>query len=306
MIYGLFAMYGTKWVDILPKSNSVAWGSDKDTLAVNLSFNSLADMLEGSHIQLLVDSKLVLTGILIKKSKSKNQFNYTCIDYAWYLNKNKTVIQFNKVKSSDAIHQLCSRFGIRSNIVTINALVTKIYKDQPISDIINEILDNATLEQGTKYIKEMISNVLTVRKLIDYKIYPKFILSDDLVVNSSIEDMKTKVQVVSSDEKNNKILSTATGTNVRIYGVLQEVITVDAKDISKAKNIGTNYLKLNNKIFRDSPLNIIVTDGGEDIRANRSIELNVVSMGLKGWYNIKSCSNTLDNGQFKCSLMIEW
>ncbi|MBU3145028.1 hypothetical protein [Clostridium sp. CF012] len=324
MKYELIALVGGKWINILLKSNGINWSSDKDTLGIQLSFASLFDLVEGTHIQLKINSKVAFTGILVKKTKSKLTYSYTCFDYGWYLNKNETVIQFNKINSSDAIKQLCSKFGIKCNVVQIDyvvkdtktksvkkvkitTIINKIYKDQTISSIIDDILETATLELGTKFIKEMIGDTLYIRKQAEYKIFPKFILSSDLQVNSSIEDMKNKVIVVSNEEKSNRVLaSVSSPNNIKIYGGLQEVLTVEKKDESKAKNIANNFLKENNKVFRDTTLNIVVIEGGEEIKANRSIGLKIISMGLNGWYNIKGANCTLENGQMKCSLTLEW
>ena len=153
----------------------------------------------------------------------------------------------------------------------------------------------------------MRGDTLYIRKLTDLKIYPKFLLSNDLAINSSIEEMKNKILVTSSDEKNNKILATASDSkNINTYGSFQEVLTVEAKDISKAKNMATNRLKEANKVFKDTTLNIVVISGGQDIKANRLISLKIASKGLNGWFNIKSCSNTLTNGLMKSSITIEW
>ncbi|MBZ9633196.1 hypothetical protein [Clostridium sp. FP1] len=337
---------GGKWIDALPRSNSISWGSDKDTLGVELSFTSLFDLTEGNtHVKFKINNRPTFNGVVVKKIKNKTYFSYVCFDYAWYINKNETIIQFNKINASDAIEQLCSKFGVKCDVVKIDytvqeakkvtvktkvdktiklksgktkvakrvvktkitTLISKIYKDMTISAIIEDILEQAEHELGIKFIKEMIGDILYIRKQIEYKLFPTFLISDDLTVNSSIENMKNKVIVVSSDEKNNKILATALDSkNIKSYGSFQEVISVEQKDESKAKNIANNFLKANNKIFKDTTINLIIIDGGEEIRANRSVGVNIKSMGLNGWYNIKSCSNSLINNQQKCSLTLEW
>ncbi|MBU3098749.1 MULTISPECIES: XkdQ/YqbQ family protein [Clostridium] len=309
MIYTLMALdENGGWTDVLLKSNNVSWSSNSDTLSIELNFDSLFDLVEGTHIILKIDNKIAFTGVIVKKAKDKLTYKYICYDYAFYLNKSETIIQFNKVTASVAIEQLCAKFGVRCNCATINTVVSKIYKDMTLSAIIDDILENVTLEKGTKYIKEMISDILYIRVQKQYQIFPKFILSKDLIVNSSIENMKDKVVATGNDDTNTKILATVIDPiNVKIYGGLQEVLTLDiASDVAHAKTIATNYLKLNNKIFYDTTLNIVVISGGEEIRANRSIGLSIKSMGLNGWYNIKSCTNTLSNGQYRASIVLEW
>ncbi|MGK0467155.1 XkdQ/YqbQ family protein [Clostridium sp.] len=307
MIYTMRARQSGKWVDILTKSNSIAWGSDKDTLAVDLSFNSLTELTEGTILELLIDSRATFMGSVIEKNKTKNQFSYICQDFARVIGKNETIIQFNKISGDAAIKQLCAKFGVKVDCVVISTLISKIYKDFTLADIIADILEQAELEKGLKYIKEMRGDTLYIRKLIDLKIYPLFILSKDLEVNSSIEEMKNKILVVSSDEDNNRILANVSDPkNINTYGSFQEVLTVEAKDISKAKNIASNRLKEANRVFKSTSLSIAVISNCEEIKANRLISLKVDSMGLNGWYSIKSCSNILENGLCKSNIVIEW
>ena len=606
MIYSLTALISVKWVEVLPKSNSISWSSSTDTLSVELTFDSLTNLAEGTHIMLKLNGIETFTGLIVKKFDKKLSYSYICYDYAFYLNKNKAVIQFNKVTADVAIKQLCASFGVKCNVVKINYIVqdsvtstvstttssasststssvnnliaiakkylgvkyvyggttpsgfdcsgfvqycfkqiginltrttytqvkegtyvaksnlqagdivffgtvslphhealyigsgnviqaphtgdvvkitalsafgdyatarrikfpatkattsavsvssgtyagnyanglykdwintyarqyglnpnlvagvievestfncnaynsrsgatglgqfllstareeglanrkdpqssiqhlcsylakrikqagsiqkgimgygegtlsyynkvvaatpghnvsptsgstgtvsatqvttestittytNKIYKDKTLSSIIDDILANATLALGPIYIKEMIADTLYVRLQVEFKVFPTFLLNEDLVVNSSIEDMKNKVIATSSDETTTKILSTVTDpTNIKIYGGLQEVLSLEATDIAKAKTLATNYLKANNKIFRDTTLNIVVIGGGEKIRANRLIGLSIASKGINGWYNIKAVNNVLADGQYKSALTIEW
>jgi len=307
MIYTLDVRQSGTWYKALQASNSISWGSDKDTLAVDLSFNSLRELSEGTIVRLKTESISAFLGTVIKKTKTKNSYSYECQDFARVLGKNETIIQFNKISGDTAIKQLCSKFGVKVNCIGISTLISKIYKDMTLADIIEDILEQATLEKGIKYIKEMRGDTLYIRVLTDFKIYPEFILARDLAVNNSIEDMKNKILVVSSDEDNNRILATVQDIkNINTYGSFQEVLSIEAKDISKAKNIAENRLAEANKVFKDTTLNTLVTSGGEDIRANRMISLSIKSMGLNGWYSIKSCSNTLENGTMKSSITIEW
>ncbi|MBW9170783.1 C40 family peptidase [Clostridium estertheticum] len=480
MKYELMALVGNgKWIDTLSQSNNISWSSDKDTLGIELSFDTLINLVEGTHIILKIDSKVSFTGILVKKNKKKLSYSYTCFDYAWYLNKNtESIIQFNKVTADVAINQLCSKFGVKCNCVkikyivqdtaettvtgttstnattsgnsivdvakkylgvkyvwggttpsgfdcsgfvqyvfgqvkvnisrttytqikegtsiaksnlqagdivffgsnasnpthealyigggnviqsphtgdvvkitplsamsnyitarrikipnvvtsastnsvattsgtvtatkstestTISTKISKVYRNQTLSAIIDDILNNATLELGTKYIKEMISDILYIRVLREYKIFPTFLLQNDVVVSSSIENMVNKVVVLSSDDANKNILTTVSDAkNITTYGGLQAVLAVEKADESHAKFIADKYLLANNKIFKSTTLNIVVLSGGEEIRSNRVIGLNITSMRINGWYSVKSTSCQLVNNQLKASITIEW
>ena len=44
-------------VDILKKSNNISWNSDTDTLGMQVTFDSLINLTEGSIISFLINNK---------------------------------------------------------------------------------------------------------------------------------------------------------------------------------------------------------------------------------------------------------
>lgn len=292
-------------VDILPKSNNLGWKSNADTLGTELSFDSLYSLPEGAVNNLYINNKEYIRAIVKNKSEGKFSYSYTCIDYSFYL-KNEIVKQFNKVAASSAISSLLKEYGIKSKIVSIPTKITKIYKDMAISAVIDDILEQAEKEQGIKYFKEMQVDTVVINKLQDMKITPKILISSDITVNSSIEDMKNKIIVVSNGEDNKSILATAQDKNSQSkYGLLQEVESIDGKDMDHAKNIAANLLKVKNKIFKDTSIPLIGIKDSETIKANRLIELNIGNK-LKGWYRIKSASHSLSNNKHTINIELEW
>jgi hypothetical protein len=306
-MYYLYTLYNNNWVNILPKSNNLSWSNDEDTLSVELSFESIYDLPEGTHAVLKNENNQVFQGILVKKSKKKFVNSYTCFDMGFYLNKNELIKQFNNISASNVITQLCNDLGINSDITNISTNINKIYKDQSAASIIDDILEQSQNELGIKYVKEIEGYTLKIRPLTDLKITPKILIGKDIAVNSSIETMKNSVLVVSGDDENLSLEATAKDTqNIAKYGLLQEVISIDADNISQARNVASNYLSENNKIFKDTSLNLVAISGGDDIKANRLIEINIPSMGLNGWYKIKSASHNLTNNHHKVDITLEW
>jgi hypothetical protein len=291
-------------IDILPKSNNLSWDSDIDTLGVELSFDSLYDLAEGSITSLFINSKEYIRAIIVKKTESKFTYSYTCFDYSFYL-KNEVIKQFN-TSASNAISSLLNEYAIKNSIVNIPTKIIKIYKDESIASIIDDILAQSEKDQGIKYFREMRVDTLVVSKLTDMKITPKILISKDITINSSIEEMKNKILVVSSGENNNSTIATAQDTtNQSKYGLLQEIESIDEKDIAQAKNIAANLLKTKNKIFKDTSIPLIGIKDAETIKANRLIELNLDNK-LKGWYRIKSASHSLSNNKHAVSISLEW
>ncbi len=294
-----------KNTDILLRSNNITWSSDIDTLGIQLSFDSLYNLSEGSIVSLWTNNKEHLRTIVVKKSEGKFKYNYTCFDYSWYL-KNEVIKQFNGVSASAAIKSLLSEYNIKSSIINIPTKINQIYKDQSIASIIDDILQQAEKEQGIKYFKEMQINTVVINNLQNMKISPQILISDEITINSSIEELKNKILVVnSSDDKKNKILAIAEDKGCQSQvGLLQMIEGVDGKDVAKAKNIANNLLKANNKIFKDTSFDVLGIKDAETIKANRLIQIKAGK--LNGWYRIKSASHTLSNNKHTVNIGLEF
>jgi hypothetical protein len=291
-------------IDILPKSNNLSWSSDTDTLGQQLSFDSLYDVSEGDVISFVFNSKEYIRGIVVNKEEKKFSYSYVCFDFSFYL-KNEVIKQFN-TNISNAITSLLNEYKIPCSVVNIPTKIKKIYKDESIASIIDDMLSQAEADQRIKYFKEMNVDTLKISKLSDMKITPKILIPKDIVISSSIEDMRNKIIIVSNEESNSLIQAVAedkTGQNT--YGLLQDIESVDKKDIAQAKNIANNLLKARNKIFKDTSFNVLGLRDAELIRANRLIEINVGTK-LKGWYKIKSASHSLANNKHFVSIGLEW
>jgi len=296
----------TNNAEILYNSNGISWSSDTNTLGTQLSFESIKDLFEGQVVSLFSDSRELIRGVIIKKKPNRWTWIYTIQDYSRYL-KNKVLTQFNNVKASDAISSLISEAYITGNIVDIPTNINTIYKMKSISEAIDDILKQSQQDQGIEYFKEIEATTLYIRKLQDMKINPNILLPKDISPESSIENIKNRIEVVSNSESNNSIIATAEDTNKRDwYGLLSDQIEVDDKNIAQAQNIANNTLSESYKIEKNCSINdIIVLSGGEDIKANRLIYLNAGSR-LCGYYKITSATHTLIKGKHKVNLNIEW
>lgn len=295
----------TSNTDIIYNSNSLSWSSDTDTLGTQLTFESIKNLLEGAVVSLFNDSKELIRGVIIKKTENKNTWSYVVQDYSFYL-KNKILIQFNGINASSGISSILNQAYIQGDIVEIPTLITQIYKNKTLSEIIDDILEQSKKDQGIEYFKEIEANILYIRKLQDMKINPKFYISKDFNIESSIENMKNKIQIVSNGESNNSIIASAEDTSKQYwYGVLSDMQEVEEKDIAQAQNIANNLLEESNKIERSTSIPIVAFDRADDIKANRLIYLNAGSK-LCGYYKIKSASHTLEKNLHKVNLSIDW
>jgi len=304
LMYNLIGM----GIDLLPFSNNISWSSSVDTLGVELSFDSLKNIPEGEVVMLYVNGNIEFVGLIVRKSEGKFTYGYTALDFSFNL-KNEVIKQFNKLSASKCIINLLGEYSIKSKIVSMPTRINKIYNGSTIADIIKDIIEQCEKDQGIKYFSEMVQDRVEIKKLIDMKISPKIIVSGDFTIDSSIEEMKNKIVITTSDGDNAKILATVEDkTNRKKFGLMQKIESIEEKEIPKAKNIANNLLKDLNKISKETTLDLLISEDSKDImqiKANRLIYIDIPSKIKSNWYRIKSANHTLSNNHHKVSISIE-
>lgn len=325
-MHQILLMKNGKKQNVTQLVGSLAWSSNIDALGEELSFDYIHndsrffnpwDLIEvGDQVALFNDGKflnyyvVVTCGINGRTSKS-----FTCFDRSWYLNKNETIIQFKKAAASQAIAKLLDKFGVKHQIDSMPTLITQIYKEALVSDIIMDILDQVHKETKQKYRVEMTKGILTIRKMSDLVINPITRLSyntyaypvTDTIANPtrelSIEEMKNNVVVVSEDEKSTKIYAQASDkASITKFGQLTDVVTVDKKNASQARNIAANTLGQLNRIGETISCEMM---GHDEIRAGRILNMNEPVTGIVGKYLIKTANHTVNNGIHKVAVELE-
>lgn len=316
-----------KKINITDLCGNLSWRDSIDTLGMELNVEVVRntndrymkkhDIVEiGDKILLLNNKEEVFRGILVELGTERYKKQVTAFDYAFYLNQSRTIIQFNKIKADEAIKQLCSKFNVPiGNITSIPVTITKIYKDDTIANIIRNILKQATDSIGIKYRLEMRAGKLYIEKYTDLIIKPTFKPAPNLpsinVLNSirniskteSILDMRNSILISSNNEKSSRVVAIAKDDkNIAKFGLLQEVESVNNKDIVKAKNIVQNRLKELNKVGENISIELL---GDDKVRAGRILELDNEIFNLKGKYLVKDCTHTYHNKIHKMNLNIE-
>ena len=289
--------------DIIYNSNTLSWNSDTDTLGTQLSFDTIKDLKEGMVVSLFNDKKELIRGIIIKKTIRINYHSYIVQDYSFYL-KNEIRIEFNGTTATNAINSMLAKAYIKGDICSIPTKITDRCCEE-IGSIIDKILETSEKDQGTKYFKEIDVNVLKIRRLYDMKINPKIYIAKDFDVESSIENMKNKIEVIGNEENNKSLLAKVEASGMQyFYGVLSKIEQVSAENIAQAKNIANNLLNELNVIERSTTIPIVAFEGADDIKANRMIYINAGL--LCGYYKIKSANLSLVKGLHKIDLGIDW
>lgn len=297
----------------IENAGNLAWGDDIETIASEFSFVSPQQVNVGAKIVIIntQTGKEVLRGILTDKSFDKSKlYQYSGFDYGFYLNKNEIIIQFNKVKIDTAIKQLCAKIGVPcGNICNINAYVTKIFKDNTVSDIILELLEMARKKTGAKYIfscqcgkLEIIDTMAECESIIELTDGQELKIADSLgniSYSESIQELKNSIQIVDSGEKSIFVVASARDNeSISKYGLLGQVESVDKDDKTSKSVIANNLLKDLNKITTSVQVEMLGTD---DLKKGSILNFNYPEYNLSGNYYAKTTKHNISNNIHRIS-----
>lgn len=292
-------------------AGNITWGDDADSLGMEFSFSrphsyfdeQFKDYFEVGDTVVLSDGDEILRGIIVKAPIGG--CTYTGYDYAWYLNKSETVIQFKKISATKAIERLCGRYEVPIGFIAImNTLISKVYKDKSPADIIRDILDQVKAETGKKYRMEMRKGKFYIAESGAIKLKPTYIdetgkevsctKSASITGTRTIEEMKNKVIVAGSSEDYAQIKATAKSSDsIKKYGLLTEVETADKLTEAKARNIAKNRLRELNKV---SVMFTATMIGNSQVRSGRMLYFDRPEIGVKGWFMVRACSHQVSGG----------
>lgn len=299
--------------DITRLSGNITLTSSIDTLGKSLNFDLARNYKDkdfqvteyissGDFISFWGEEELFF-GIIIDSDLGKFKKSIKCLDLAFYLNKNKLIKQFNNVGAAEAIKNICSTIGVPvGSVAPIPTSITKIYKNNTVAEIIIDILKQVNDETGKKYRMEINNRKLDIKLQGYEKVEAKYNFLGSISRNDSIADMKNSIIVTSNNQDDVNISAEKKDNeSIKRYGMLQEIIQVDPKDISKVRNIASKKLEELNKIV--SKVNIEVL-GSDNLRAGRTLEVINEEFNLKGDYLIRSCTHSFQK-LHKVSLELE-
>lgn len=309
MKYRIRKVYKDTKLDITDFCGGLNLSSQADTLGDSFSFNfakSNGPIEAGAIIffEDLEDQDLIFQGIVLTVTRGEFTDQIKCLDYAHFLNKSEKTIQFNGLSASEAINELLKDTGIGlGQIDHMTTRITKIFKDQTISAIISDILKQVHDELDHSHKLAMKGSSLNILRVDDksvnhlvqmaknLKTFPVASALDRATsVTESIENLKNSVKVY--DENDCLIAEVNDQDSIAIYGLLTDVISLDKKDASQARNIASNQLKNLNKILKSTSLKL---KGHFGVKPGMLLDLDVKELGLLGKYKIKSVTHDITN-----------
>ena len=236
--------------------------------------------------------EIVFQGIIVaEKQSGTNKYTYTCFDYCFYLNKSEIEIQFNGVSGLDGIKAVCSENNVPlGNVADIKTKIKKIYQGQPVSDVIKDIIKQATEETGYKYRLEYREGKVHVE---DYKelVLDKVITQpiNNYSRDLSMEDMRNSVLVISSKEKSKSVKSTIQDDeSIKKYGLIKKIVKVDDKKSAQTAQIAKKTIQESNKIKENLNLTLL---GDDAVRSGRIIIIDDYTVDIHDKFLVTNCKH---------------
>ena len=235
----------------------------------------------------------IFRGIIVdEKQSGANKYSYTCFDYCFYLNKSEVEIQFNGISGTDAIKKLCSENNVPlGNVADIKTKIKKIYQGQPVSDVIKDIIKQATEETGYKYRLEYRDGKVHVE---DYK---ELVLNDVITQpisnysrNLSMQDMLNSIEVISSKEKSSTVKSTIQDDkSIEKYGLIKKIIKVDDKKSAQTAQIAKKAIQESDIVKEQISLTLL---GDDTVRSGRIIIIDDYTVDIHDKFLVKNCKHS--------------
>ena len=299
-------------IDITPITGGISWQNTLAELATTLSFEvakvhaqytTIYLPQEGSIVRLVTHEEIMRGIILSVDDGGVISNKYTAVDFGFYLNKNSDTYQFTDESADTAITQICGGFGIPiDSLCELPLIFSKIYLDKSASEVIWDILEQATAVSGYAYNFDVTPQGLRIYRLGDLHAEPRFRLSENTQhYNSvdlrgavshtvSIEEMKNSVKVISGGEDGFAHLTTERDEGlISQYGLLQTVEKVDEEKVGNAADIARRKLGELSQKAETFSFEIIEA---EDCYTRAGYEIEVD--GVK--YIVESAAHTVQNG----------
>lgn len=293
--------------------DSLSW-----SIAVNDNkFLKTNDINVGDIVRLLNnEGNEVYRGAIVAIDTDTKSKSFTSYDFAFYLNKSKVVIQFNKLRADKAIIQLLNKYSVPiETVASMNTIISGIYYDKEVSEIIKDILDKVHKASKKKFLMSMQKGKFCILENHIKPITIKIKQANNLapvdirktIANAkkteSIENMRNSITLYSEDNKNIKRQYTVSDKeSISRYGLLSDTESVSDNEVSKINNIAGQKLKELNKIEKTLNLDVI---GNFELLAGRIMEFKIKELNVSGTYIIKSASHKITSVLHTASLELE-
>lgn len=308
--------------NIIEKILSFNWQDDVQNVFISFDFEAKIELNCGDWIELYNsdNAESVFVGVITKTSQSDDEtFSYSGYDKGFYLEKNSTVIQYKNAKISKAMEDACNKYSLNvGELPEIDMLVTKIYQNQTLSEILQDLYKIAVdkgLEDKFYFnckngkinllefkennnLRGYIANIYSIKSFDFVKSFEK---------TSSIEELKNRVELYTSNSANNdstgkKLYTLTDSESVKKYGLLNHIEEVDAeKKQDYQKLIKTKLAELN-KVSEEISFDVI---SDNNLQAGVITTIQNDKINVNGTYKITSSKHSIKGTMENVSVSVE-
>ena len=219
----------------------ISWTNTKDTLStvfnfsvpkpdgmkyINIYIPQIGDIFRFSGAK-----NEYFRGIVIDMDDGDTKVNkYVAVDVGWYLNESTDTYQFTAMRADECLRKICTDLCIPIVMLPeINVLITQIYIDKTISEVIKDILEKCPGVYNFDFVPEGIR----FYKCVDMPAEPKFRVSSNTELKDSLqyigntahklslEGVRNSVKVINDTDV---IITLQDSNSISKYGFLQDVV----------------------------------------------------------------------------------
>jgi len=302
--------------DITPVIGSLSWDNDF-TLTTALEFDvAVSDarfptpesiMALGDMVVLTKGSDEIFRGVIVNESrKGRSPRSYVAYDFSWLLNQSKIVIQFNNISATQAITQVLEKFGLEiGSIPSMPTLIDKVYIQETPGKIIQDIIDLVEKREGYTLNGEMREGKIYLEKRKDLVIKGSFQLAENIAPEDvtaavsepnrtlSIEEMRNSIKIMVEEEETQYEITAEAKDDELIgqYGLLEEVIKIDAEDAAKSRQAAKIILARLGRVHETINLKL---PGDIRFRAGYLFDIREPVTGINGRFIIVSAKHKVE------------
>jgi hypothetical protein len=216
-------------------------------------------------------------------------------DYGFYLNKSEMILQCNKVSAANAIKMMCNKMSIPiGSIASMPTIINKNYISMTPADILKDIIDQTTAEQGKNYLYKIEQGKLNIYtyptkpitalyKQVSGNSFDVTWLLGEVSGSKSIEELKNSVKVIKNDNEVVKNLANAQdSTSISKYGLLQHIETLDSESTQNSNMIAKNKLKELDVVTEDYSVGNML--GSDAVKSGVMLEFSSTAYGIAGYF----------------------
>lgn len=287
--------------------DNFSWSKSIDEFSQKLEFEIINKKVSGypinpieigSIIQVYSGDFLEFDGIVLTNVND----SYNVVDFAFYFSKNEEIYQFNEVAANICIEEIIKSLeGPVGEIDISNVLIDKIYFEESAGSVITKIIEEIKVKSGEEFCFYYRKGQFHFKKYpikiknFEFNYYKKnYNLNSffkSISRSSSIENMYNSVKIVIKNNKEDYYTKTySDGRNIKKYGIMQKIITVESEKSEDSKPIGENFLKANSKVANSLSLTIPYV---KDIWDGDIIKISNEELNINGTFRIISFTKTM-------------